>query len=69
MNRKPHLPVSLKVRVENNLCSYGLQDYIIHPNIEWSLAPWQHLNDEILDTEMLQYSKKNTTIIMQNFQQ
>jgi ribonuclease HI len=27
------------------------------------------LNDVILDTEMIQFSKKNTTIIMQNFQQ
>jgi hypothetical protein len=69
MNRKPHLPVPLEFRVKNNLCSYGLQDKIIYPNIEWSLAPWQHLNDEILDTEMLQFSKKNTTIIMQNFKQ
>jgi ribonuclease HI len=69
INRKPHLPVPLEVRVEKNLCSYGLQDNIIHPNIEWSLAPWQQLSDEILDTEMLQFSKKNTTIIMQNFQQ
>jgi hypothetical protein len=34
MNCKPHLPVPLEVRVENNLCSYGLQDNIIHPNIE-----------------------------------
>jgi hypothetical protein len=31
-------------------------------------APWQQLDDEILDTEMLQFSKKSTTIIMQNFQ-
>jgi hypothetical protein len=43
-----------EVRVENNLCSYGLQDNIIY----WSLALWQHLNDKILDTEMLQFSKK-----------
>jgi hypothetical protein len=36
-------------------------------------APWQQLDDEILEileilSEMLQFSKKSTTVIMQNFQ-
>jgi hypothetical protein len=57
----PHSPYArqapptrlLRGRVESNLCSYELLDIIIHHNIEWSLAPSKHLNDEIIDTEML----------------
>jgi hypothetical protein len=30
----PHLPAPLEVCVEHSLYSYGLQDNIIHPNIE-----------------------------------
>jgi hypothetical protein len=39
MNRKPYLPVLLEVHVENNLCSYGLQDNIITPTSNGVLPP------------------------------
>jgi ribonuclease HI len=69
MRGRPSLPAPLEVRVENSLSTHGIQDNTIYPTIEWSLAPWQQLGDEVLDTEMLQFSKMSPAIIMQNFHQ
>jgi hypothetical protein len=69
MNRKPHLPAPFHARVEDSLISYELENNIIHTDTEWILAPWQQLDDEILDMDMLQFSKRNATIIRQNYQQ
>jgi hypothetical protein len=51
----------------DSLRSYELKNNIIMIYIdnEWFLALWQQLDDEILDTGMLQFSKRNATIIRQ----
>jgi hypothetical protein len=69
MKRKAHLNAPFHAHVEDSLRSYEVKNSIIYTDTEWTLAPWQHLDDEILDTNMLQFSKRNATIIRQNFQQ
>jgi hypothetical protein len=51
------------------LTTTPVRPHIIYTDNEWTLAPWQQLDDEILDTDMLQLGKKNATNIMPNFQQ
>jgi hypothetical protein len=66
IHKKVHLPAPFNIRVEESLQSYGFNNNTIHMNSTWEPAPWQQLDEEFLDTDMLRSSKKNTAIIMQN---
>jgi hypothetical protein len=50
MYDKPHLPAPLEVLVENKLCSYGLQDKIIHPQIFFWGRPTSYQNSKLYCT-------------------
>jgi hypothetical protein len=69
ISRHNHLPTPFNARVEDSLEHFGLARNSIYEDLDWALPPWQQLDEEIFDTDMLQFSKKNTTIILQNFQQ
>jgi Reverse transcriptase (RNA-dependent DNA polymerase) len=67
--RSPHLPVPFNAGVEDCLTQFGIAENWIHKDLNFSLAPWQELDETALDRDMLEFSKNNTAIVMQNFQQ
>jgi ribonuclease HI len=64
---KSHTPAPFNVRVEKSLRKHGLYDLQVHENCNWKLAPWEQLEEEALDIDMLKFSKSNTAIVTQNF--
>jgi len=69
LERNPTLPAPFPLRVRNQLDNYGLGNQKIQQDIDWNLPPWEELDDDMIDTDMIPFSKENRTIIMQNFQQ
>jgi hypothetical protein len=51
ISRRPHLPAPFNARVVDSLEEYGIANNKIHEDSNWSLAPWQQLDEGVLDTD------------------
>jgi ribonuclease HI len=65
--QKPNLPAPYSVRVDEQLQQYNINHNNIHQDSNWELEPWTQLDDCVLDTDMVPFSKKNPAIIKSHF--
>jgi hypothetical protein len=69
LEEKRSLPAPFPFRVIEKLNEPNINPNKIWENEDWTLPPWEELDEETIDTDMLPFSKENRTVIIQNFQQ